>query len=208
MGGDPGKSFISENTKFDWLGDEKTGLRSEFKTARVLKYFYDSRYLGDKALKQTLGNVAELFLDSLVEQRKDNEDRPLIFLAHSMGGLVVAKALALAISHPEDIRRMRIYECFAGGIFFGTPFGGSESVASAYMLASFLEKWNMGIPSQMLQVLDPERDSLKELKRDFAQLLTKEPKANIACVTELHKTNFAKEEFHKFKINIPKSMVC
>lgn len=127
-----------------------------------------------------------------------------MFLAHSMGGLVVAKALTLAISHPENIERMRIYECFAGGIFFGTPFGGSAEVARGYMLASFLEHLHKGIPSQMLDVLKPERDSLTELRGDFAQLVKKEPAANIACIYEQNETNYAKEKFGKW---VPKTLV-
>jgi len=152
-----------------------------------------------------LYNVAELFLDSLVDKRKGHETRPIIFVAHSLGGLVVAKALTLAISQPEKIDRMRIYECFAGGIFFGTPFGGSSEVARGYMLASFLEKFHKGLPSQMLQVLDPERDSLTELRRDFAQLVNKEPRASITCFYEQKETNYVKEKFGKW---IPKNMVC
>lgn len=205
MGADPKGSFVSEEgSKFDWLKDEKDGILSEIKTARVLKYAYDSRWLGDNALRQTLGNVAEQFLVSLVAARKDHEDRPIIFVAHSLGGLVVAKALIIATSHPEKIGRMRIYECFAGGIFFGTPFGGSEEAARAVMLASFLEPMKKGIPSQMIQILDPQRDSLMELRSDFAQLVQKEPKAGIACISEQKPTNYAKALGHYF----PKLMVC
>lgn len=180
---------------FDWLKDEKDGIVSEFKTARVMKFSYDSRWYGDEALKQTLSNVAKLFLDSLVANRKGHETRPIIFLAHSMGGLVVAKALTLAISQPEDIQRMRIYECFAGAIFFGTPFGGSAEVARGYMLASFLEKFHKGLPSQMLQVLDPNRDSLAELREDFARLVKRDPSPSIACIYEQKKTNYVQEKF-------------
>ncbi|KAH7370012.1 ankyrin repeat-containing domain protein [Rhexocercosporidium sp. MPI-PUGE-AT-0058] len=197
LGADPTGSFISEEgSRFDWLTDEKDGILSEITTARVLKYGYDSRWLGDNALRQTLGNVAEQLLVSLVAARKDHEDRPIIFVAHSLGGLVVAKALIIATSHPEKIGRMRIYECFAGAIFFGTPFGGSEEAARAVMLASFLEPMKKGIPSQMIQMLDPQRDSLMELRSDFAQLVQKEPKAGIACISEQKPTNYAKALGH------------
>lgn len=205
LGADPKSSFISEgSSKFDWLKDEKEGILSDIKTARVLKYQYDSRWLGDKALKQTLNNVADLFLDSLVDKRKGHDTRPIMFVAHSLGGLVVAKALTLAISHPEKIDRMRIYECFAGGIFFGTPFGGSTKVGSGIMLASFLKTIKEAIPNQMMQVLDPERDSLTELRRDFAQLVKKEPSASIACIYEQKDTNYIKVLGDR----VPKLMVC
>ncbi|CZT10860.1 uncharacterized protein RCO7_03554 [Rhynchosporium graminicola] len=193
LGGDPAKSFIHEESEFDWLKDQKEGILSEFKSARILKFAYESRWLGDKALNQTLGNVAEQLLVALVEARKGYEiPRPIIFLAHSMGGLVVAKALTIASSFPEQIDRMRIYECFAGGIFFGTPFGGSEEAAKAVVLASFLQPTSKGLPSQMLYALDPRGELLLELRNEFSQLVQKEPKAGIACITEQVATNYAK----------------
>lgn len=167
-------------------------------------YEYDSRWLGGKAVPQTLHNAASLFLDSLIFHRKGYETRPLVFLAHSMGGLLVAKALTIAVSRPEEIDRMRIYECFAGAIFFGTPFRGTSAVAKAFLLATFLEQFGKAIPSQMLQFLDPARDSLVELRNDFAQLATKEPAANIACIYELEKQDYMREKFGQW---LPKNVV-
>lgn len=121
-----------------------------------------------------------------------------------MGGLVVAKALTIAFSFPEQIDRMRIYECFAGGIFFGTPFGGSEEAAKGVMLASFLQTARKGIPSQMLQVLDPQGESLLELRSEFSRLVQKEPNAVISCIREQYPTNYAKSLGTLF----PKLAVC
>ncbi len=117
-----------------------------------------------------------------------------MFLAHSMGGLVVAKALVLAAAQPEKIEYMRIFECFAGGIFFGTPFRGSSAQARAVLLATFLEKVGKAIPTQMMQLLEPGRDSLDELRREFASLAFKDPKSTIACIYEQIKTNYLQEK--------------
>lgn len=186
------------------MSDAADGVRSDIPTARILLYEYDSRWLGGGAIPQTLYNVASLFLDSLVAQRQGNETRPIVFLAHSMGGLVVAKALTIAASRPEEIERMRIYECFAGGIFFGTPFRGSSEAARAFLLATFLETFGKSIPSQMLQCLDPARDSLVELRNDFAVLAIKEPKASIACIYELQKQDYMREKIGQW---FPKNFV-
>ncbi|KAK3364612.1 ankyrin repeat-containing domain protein [Lasiosphaeria hispida] len=199
LGADPSKSFGSETPGgFNWLKNESEGIRSDIPGARVLLYHYESRWLGAEAKQQTLYNVASLLLDSLVEKRKGGDGaestRPIVFLAHSMGGLVVAKALTLAAAHPENIGHMRIFECFAGGIFFGTPFRGSSAQARAVLLATFLEKVGRGIPTQMMQLLEPGRDSLEELRRDFVNLTLKEPKANLACIYEQAKTNYLQEK--------------
>lgn len=191
LGADPKRSFGSEkDVNFNWLSDSNAGIRHEIPGARVLLYNYDSRWLGGQAIRQTLYNAAVWLLDALVEHRKGNESRPLVFLAHSMGGLVVAKALTLAVAKPELIDRMRIYECFAGAIFFGTPFRGSSATHKATLLASVLEKINQAKSSQMLQILDPQRDSLEELRNDFSQLATQEPRATIACFYELKELSY------------------
>ena len=54
-------------------------------------------------MKQTLSNIADLFLDSLVNKRKGYNTRPIIFVIYSLGSLVVAKALTLAILYPKKI---------------------------------------------------------------------------------------------------------
>ncbi|TRX87810.1 hypothetical protein FHL15_011303 [Xylaria flabelliformis] len=186
LGADPHRSFGSEKTpSFQWLNDQTGGIPNEIPDARVLLYNYDSRWFGPQAIRQTLYNAAASLLDALVEHRKECDSRPLVFLAHSMGGLVVSKAITLAASRPEIIEKMRIHECFAGAIFFGTPFRGSSMASAGVLLAGVLEKLHKGKPNQMLQMLDPQRDTLEELRNDFSQLATKEPKPTIACIYEL-----------------------
>ncbi|KAF7546869.1 hypothetical protein G7Z17_g8120 [Cylindrodendrum hubeiense] len=195
LGADPARSFGSKTPGgFNWLTDEKDGIRYDIPTARVLLYHYDSRWMGKDAKPQTLLNVANLLLDSLVETRKDSK-RPLIFLGHSMGGLVVAKALTLAAARPGNIEYMRISECFAGGIFFGTPFRGSSTVAKAMIMATLLETVNMAIPTQMLKFLEPGHDSLDELRNDFVDYACNRQKAKLMCFYEEQETNFIKEKF-------------
>ncbi|KAL2066570.1 hypothetical protein VTL71DRAFT_2641 [Oculimacula yallundae] len=192
LGADPKTSFISEDDGgFDWLKDEREGILSEFKTARVLKYGYESRWMGTEAINQSLGNVAEHFLVCLANARKDHPERPLIFVAHSLGGLVVARALTIADRNPEKIERTRIVECFAGAIFFGTPFSGSEQAASGVLLAAVLQNAKRGVPSQIMQVLDPQGEYIGDLRREFSELVQREPRAGIACIQEQKETNFA-----------------
>jgi len=145
---------------------------------------------------RTIYNVAILLLESIIEKRKSPEEaaRPVVFLAHSMGGLVVAKALVLAAQQRDRVEYMRVIECFAGCIFFGTPFGGSSAQAKAYLLATFLEKFGRAVPNQLMQFLDPERDSLEELRRDFVNVASKEPKAKLVCYYELEPTNYLQEK--------------
>ena len=197
LGADPSRSFGSETPRgFNWLTDEREGIHADVPKSRVMLYHYDSRWLGTQSKEQTIYNVAILLLESIIEKRKSPEEaaRPIVFLAHSMGGLVVAKALVLAAQQRDQVEHMRVIECFAGCIFFGTPFGGSSAQAKAYLLATFLEKVGRAVPSQLLQLLDPDRDSLEELRRDFVNVAFKEPKAKLVCFYELEATNYIQEK--------------
>jgi pimeloyl-ACP methyl ester carboxylesterase len=189
---DPKKAFEPEGRDegFRWLSDEKEGILSDIPGARVLRYDYDSRWQGKGAIKQTLYNAAENFLGAFVEHRKENEKRPFIILGHSLGGLVFAKALVLAASRPENLDRMRIVECFAGAIFFGTPFRGSAEAWKAFIFAKCAEIFNQKATKSLLNLLDPESDALAELRSDFVSLVAKEPAASIVCIYEEKDTTY------------------
>ncbi|KAK0736784.1 ankyrin repeat-containing domain protein [Apiosordaria backusii] len=194
LGANPAKSFGSEkNPTFSWLSDRMDGIRAEIPTARVLLYYYDSEWYGNNAQEQDLHNASSKLLEYLVGMRKDNNIRPLIFLGHSMGGLVVARAMTIAHQAYHNLEYMRIVECFAGAILFGTPFKGSSAQGNALMVAHLFEKLDKAVPSQMLEILKPGNDALVDLRRDFTNIILKEPRAKVACFYEEIKTNYARE---------------
>ncbi|KAK3986797.1 ankyrin repeat-containing domain protein [Cladorrhinum sp. PSN332] len=195
LGANPAKSFGSEkNPAFNWLSDRMEGIRSEIPNARVLLYYYDSEWYGHNAQEQGLHNVSSKLLEYLVTLRKDDQNtRPLIFLGHSMGGLVVARAMTIANQAYTNVNYMRIVECFAGAIFFGSPFKGSDAHSRALMLAHLFEKVDKAVPSQLLEILKPGNDALVDLRRDFTGIALKEPRAKVICFYEELKTNVARE---------------
>ncbi|KAK4225238.1 ankyrin repeat-containing domain protein, partial [Podospora fimiseda] len=196
LGANPTKSFGSENTTFKWLSDEIEGIRSEIPNARVSLYYYDSEWYGSNAQEQSLHNVASKllgYIQTLREKDQNGNTRPIIFLGHSMGGLVVARAMTIANQAYTNVDYMRIVECFAGAIFFGAPFKGSDAQSRALMLAYVFEKIGKGVPSQMLEVLKPGNDALVDLRRDFTNIILKEPKAMVTCFYEELKLSFPRE---------------
>lgn len=74
----------------NWLDDEEM-LPAAFPAARILSYGYRSDWFGEAALNTRAATIAEGLLDELGTARKDAPLRPLIFVAHSFGGLVLLK---------------------------------------------------------------------------------------------------------------------
>ncbi|KAL8364903.1 hypothetical protein RB595_003946 [Gaeumannomyces hyphopodioides] len=107
-----------------WPG---TLLSQKLKNARILTYGYDAYVLRRSvASNNRLNDHAKNFLNDLTTDRASCEarSRPLIFVAHSLGGLVCKEAILHSRNHPEPHLR-NIFDCTKGIIFMGTPHKGS-----------------------------------------------------------------------------------
>jgi pimeloyl-ACP methyl ester carboxylesterase len=122
---------------------------------------------------------------SLNDQRatEDTKHRPIIFVVHSLGGLVCEQAFLLS-RDLEDLKPM--HECTRGIIFMGTPHGGSPHAKLGETLArwlSMVRSTNVGI----VQDLRPRSEILEAVEEDFRTLLkTESHPPNIHCFYEAY----------------------
>src|ERR1700712_5127662 len=94
----------------------------------------------------------------------------MIFVAHSLGGLVTQFALNLSFQSPEeDIRS--IEKDAIGIIFMGTPHNGSD-YASWGTFATTMTKWLKESNSNIIAVLNPESEVLAIVQKGFQRLLS------------------------------------
>lgn len=126
----PGSSILSPGihghlptAKHLWV---RQGLRMEVNTARVMLYRHRELTEG-----LTLDQMADDLLESIRRMRQDHtKARPLFFICHSIGGLVVKLALVKA-SKIEELRWI-IFDCH-GMTFFGKLFAcPSFALSDAY----------------------------------------------------------------------------
>ena len=88
----------------------------------------------NKTGQNTILKHAENFLLDLAGMRDEEDgvdpDRPIIFVGHSLGGLVIKQALITAREHEhtlsEDDEYAKILRNTVGIVFLGTPHRGSE----------------------------------------------------------------------------------
>lgn len=81
-----------EQTRRMWLRDF---LPHQFDRARIMTYGYNSRVIGN-ASTTTIREFAEQLLETLASHRSHgDEKRPLIFICHSLGGIVVKEVRLL-----------------------------------------------------------------------------------------------------------------
>ncbi|KAL8388979.1 hypothetical protein RB595_008888 [Gaeumannomyces hyphopodioides] len=90
--------------------------------ARVLLFSYNANVVFNLA---TAGvrEQAENLLNQLAEKRIDNPDRPLVFVCHSLGGIIVKRAIVHAAS---DRTYEKIQASIFGIAFFGCPHRGGN----------------------------------------------------------------------------------
>ncbi|GAP88695.2 putative protein SERAC1 [Rosellinia necatrix] len=90
--------------------------------ARVLMYGYSaSAPTAEYLAQRTLHHHAEHLLALLADVRAKNPRRPLIFVAHSLGGILVKSALIFAKHAGDDSSSSTIAHCTVGIVFLGTP---------------------------------------------------------------------------------------
>ncbi|EPS39642.1 hypothetical protein H072_6585 [Dactylellina haptotyla CBS 200.50] len=206
LGAPPLESWKSADLKneFNWLTD-RDGISKEFPRARVLLYMYQSAWSGPLKVRQFMTNLATTLLYGLKDKRKDTPRRPIVFMGHSMGGIIIAKAVSLAESRKDVFGKM--FEAITGCIFFGTPFDGAHAAAVALMFAQTSEFFGLdqATHSKLLDLMKPGDEGLRDIKNDFMRLCTKmTPKIELFCFYEEKPTDWSKQAGIPFKIPLPK----
>ncbi|ROV90962.1 hypothetical protein VSDG_07735 [Cytospora chrysosperma] len=105
----------------------KTLLPPKLETARILTYGYDADIMRKSVAgaNRLIDHATNLLTDLTTDRLCSNAStRPLIFIAHSLGGLVCKEAILLSRNNPEAHLR-GLFEFVKGIIFMGTPHKGS-----------------------------------------------------------------------------------
>ncbi|KAI0380584.1 TPR-like protein [Hypomontagnella monticulosa] len=111
------------NEQVSWLTDPEMLPRAA-PNARIMRFGFESAWFGrdkDQPKKTVVSDVAEMLLKEL-ELRRQDTTRPIVFIAHSYGGLVLMQALRRSFDHRDKWASIFYYT--AGLVFFGTPFRG------------------------------------------------------------------------------------
>ncbi|CAJ2508890.1 Uu.00g139160.m01.CDS01 [Anthostomella pinea] len=143
--------------------------------ARVLTFGYDTHIrhsLSSPNSANRLIDHANDFLSALEACRRD-PTRPLIFVAHSLGGLLVKDTLRLSkgyAQHQPD--RSLVYESTTNLLFFGTPHAGADPLNSTFRaLTNLLQVLGLRVNHEIVQTLMPAAERLILLRDDFQSMI-------------------------------------
>ncbi|RDW83590.1 uncharacterized protein DSM5745_03916 [Aspergillus mulundensis] len=145
-------------------------LRQDLSNCRIMTYGYDSDIVSFLAPvdRSSLYQHSNSFLVDLSHRRQKWPARPIIFVAHSLGGILVKDALKQSQDAQYKPKLQNIYENVHSVIFLGTPHRGSDWAALGKSLSIFaLGKANDGL----LRSLQVGSADLERLTDAFAVML-------------------------------------
>lgn len=165
-------------------------LRHDITDVRISTFGYDADVvsLWNPVSQNRISSHAENMLGSLVRlrERTNTEALKIIFVAHSLGGLVVESALDLSRGSTEPHLR-DLETCTAGICFLGTPHLGSD-LAQWGKLGALFAKTFRRANTDIIKVLSPGSEMLAAIQGRFFNILSHRQnegaKISITCFYE------------------------
>jgi hypothetical protein len=174
--------FWKENSKGSKIVEEEGGgsgrvvywpkdfLAIDFPSARIMTWGYNTNITrGYVAANQSniFAHARNLLYDLDVRRRK-TPDRDLVFIAHSLGGIIVKEVLRRSEVDPDQ-RVKRLFNATTGVIFFGTPHRGSPDWASFGEGICAIASRIMGVEtnSEIIHALLPTGTELELCRESF-----------------------------------------
>lgn len=159
-----------DHARKTWTSSGDTGvfwpqalLPESVPSARILLFAYNSSVLVNASITPVHGHANTLLNRLHNKRREDNEKhRPIIFISHSLGGLLVKQALVEAKLNP-------LYTCIKastyGLVFFGTPHSGGNRAGVADCAAKLCSALTGHGTNSLLQTLE-KASLLNEISKD------------------------------------------
>lgn len=181
----------------NWLAD-KGMLPGRVGQARIFTCDWPAGLFEQSDLIQKrIEELARLLLDGI--QRRPlarnsysgGDDRPIVFIASCLGGIILMKALVMADREYRSLRRAT-----RAIIFLATPFGGTSFQDVARWAEPGLKAWASirgQKVSRLLQSVKGSTFDLDELVRCFTQLCRDDDLDRVMTFYEMGKTNL----YHK-----------
>ncbi|KFY84990.1 hypothetical protein V500_08810 [Pseudogymnoascus sp. VKM F-4518 (FW-2643)] len=159
-------STLPSGQKVNWLEDF---LPAQIPNARVMAYGYNSAVQFSKSAAG-IEAFAEGFLEELLTWRRSTAEtrRPIIFVCHSLGGIVVKEALNKA--HERE-RFAGLRDAVRGITFFGTPHRGADLARWGAMFADILRTASLGTSTnaRLVRDLQARSEVLRGISRRFVE---------------------------------------
>ncbi|KLU88417.1 hypothetical protein MAPG_07402 [Magnaporthiopsis poae ATCC 64411] len=140
--------------------------------ARIMTYGYDThvrnKFIGPPPSHNTVYDIAGDLLVAIEAERRASPDRPLLFVAHSLGGIVVKEMLRRSQGCAWQDHLRHVGSSTIGVVFFGTPHSGSDPRNALLRVAeSLIRGLGWTVNQAVVDCLLPSAERLRELRDEF-----------------------------------------
>ena len=200
------KTWLADGAAKPWPEEL---LSKKIPEARIVTYGYDADVVHfiKQAGQNTVREHAQNFVGDLTDLRRGTSSlqRPLIIVAHSLGGLLVEQvrdtsllsyflclsnihAKAFVLSYHDYKEEHQLSDSFYGIVFLGTPHAGSDFTKFALSLG-FLVNLVKSPNTSNIGVLEKDSEVLAGIQNSFGVAITKRAEIEkkhieIYCCTE------------------------
>ncbi|KAL3426407.1 LipA and NB-ARC domain-containing protein [Phlyctema vagabunda] len=196
LNGNPRKTWTAKNGVFWPTQLLPVSLKSA--KARILVYGYNADVYTFGSSKSASSDMihqhAQTLVSNIALERKSEEvsDHPIIWVAHSLGGILLKRALELSndlTSKNADDNR-NIFVSTYGIIFLGTPHTGADPAKWGLILQGMLDtlvpKKVMDTEPHLVKTLKTNNETLQNINLHFLDIYQR---FKICMAHEAHKTD-------------------
>ncbi|KAK6854637.1 hypothetical protein PG995_009730 [Apiospora arundinis] len=167
------------------------------RNVRIISFGFDAdveKFMGAASLN-TIHQHSRNLLNTMCDQL--DSQLPIIFVAHSLGGVIVKDALNQSAGATTDQTRQRLLENTHGIIFLGTPHRGSSSATygrTAFRLSQFVAFQSANI--KLITALERNSETLDRISTEFNESLAKNKNINMWSYSEEREVRFGVVGMH------------
>ena len=161
--GDAYKTWTHENHTL-WLRDM---LPAEVPSVRIMTFGYESAVAFSNSVSGVDNKAVDLLNRLSAKRHDDTHKRPIVFICHSLGGIVVKKALILAHEKSSVSEYNDILTNTKAIAFLAVPHKGSDAAWWGNFAANALKGASIGLSTNLAIVADLRKNSstLTELQK-------------------------------------------
>ncbi|KAH6843219.1 hypothetical protein B0I37DRAFT_383999 [Chaetomium sp. MPI-CAGE-AT-0009] len=177
LNGDWQKSWTNpRDESFLWLRDL---LPTKFPGARIMSFEYDARAIGaisPAGVREHADNLIKLLRNE--REDLDDKDRPIVFIVHSLGGIIVKQALKksrdLGMNKgPSQAEARDISTSTKGIVFFGTPHRGADAAKWGAVVDGIVSALLHRPKGELVKTLKTNSEGLLSISEDFSPLASR-----------------------------------
>jgi hypothetical protein len=169
LSGDRLLSFTDASTGCCWLREL---LPEDFPHCRVYSYGYDANVFTSQST-MTMYDLSRTFCEDLFfGGGRNGVPRPLIFVGHNLGGLLIKRLLVMVKMYGD--RYGTVLEKTAGILFFGTPHRGTSKATWTNIMVNLLRVVSTGnrkTNSNLVREMEHMSEQTQQVHTDFLRLL-------------------------------------